>query len=128
MRTTSGSSIALELLAQLVDLGLDLVGLAELLLDRLELLAQEVLALALVELGLDLGLDLRADRHHLELAGEELRQAPQALAHVELLEQRLLLLGRDPQRPGDQVGEHAGVVDVGDHRPAAPRAGTGPAR
>ena len=93
-----------QLLAQLVDLGLDLVGLAELLLDRLELLAQEVLALALVELGLDLGLDLRAERHHLELAGQDLRQAPQPLGHVDLLEQLLLLLGREPQRAGDQVG------------------------
>ena len=41
-------------LAQLGDLRLLLVALAELLLDRLQLLAQEVLALALLELGLDL--------------------------------------------------------------------------
>ena len=87
-----------ELLAQLVDLGLHLVGLAELLLDRLELLAQEVLALALVELGLDLRLDLRAERDHLELAGEDLREPAQALADVDLLEQLLLLLGLEPQR------------------------------
>ena len=104
-----------QLLAQLVGLGLDLVGLAELLLDRLQLLAQEVLALALLELGLDLRLDLRADRHHLELAGEDLREAAQALGDVELLEQLLLLLGAEPQRAGDQVAERARVVDVGDH-------------
>ena len=69
----------LDPLAELVDLGLLLVALAELLLDRLELLAQEVLALALVDLGLDLGLDLRAELDHLELAGEDLREAPQPL-------------------------------------------------
>ena len=62
----------IQLPPQLAYLGLDLVGLAELLLDRLELLAQEVLTLSLVELGLDLGLDLRPDRHQLELAGEDL--------------------------------------------------------
>ena len=96
-----------ELLAQLGDLRLHLVGLAKLLLDGLELLAQEVLALALVELGLDLRLDLRADRHHLELARQDLRQPAQPLADVDLLEQRLLLLGLEPQRPRDQVREHA---------------------
>ncbi len=49
-----GQLEGVELLAQLVGLGLHLVLLAQLLLDRLELLAQEVLALGLVELGLDL--------------------------------------------------------------------------
>ena len=48
----------LQLFAKLVDLRLHLVGLAELVLDRLELLAQEVLPLRLVHLRLDLGLDL----------------------------------------------------------------------
>ena len=44
------------------------VALAELVLDRLELLAEEVLALPLVDLRGDLRLDLRAELHHLELA------------------------------------------------------------
>ena len=117
-----------ELLAQLLDLGLARVALAELLLDRLELLAQDVLALGLVELGLDLGLDLRPDRDHLELAGEDLRQAAQALGDVELLEQLLLLLRLDAQRAGDQVGERAGVVEVGDRELELLRAGRGPPR
>ena len=47
------------------------VALAELLLDRLQLLAQEVLALALLHLRLDLRLDLRAELEHLELAAED---------------------------------------------------------
>ena len=58
----------LEPLAQLVHLGLLGVALAELGLDRLQLLAQEVLALALLHLGLHLRLDLRAELEHLELA------------------------------------------------------------
>ncbi len=35
---------------------------------------------------------------------------------VELFEQLLLLLGRDPQRAGDQMGEGRRVVDVGDRQ------------
>ncbi len=77
--TSSGSSIAASCSRSSLDLGLHLVALAELLLDRLQLLAQEVLALALVQLGLDLRLDLGADRDHLELAREDLRQPPQPL-------------------------------------------------
>ena len=69
-----------ELLAQLLDLGLRRVALAELLLDRLELLAQHVLALGLVELGLHLGLDARAHGGDLELVREDLRQPPQPRA------------------------------------------------
>jgi hypothetical protein len=49
-----GQAGLLDPLAQLVDLGLLLVLLPELGLDRLQLLAQQVLALPLVELGLDL--------------------------------------------------------------------------
>ena len=69
----------LDPLAQLVDLGLLLVGLAQLLLDRLQLLAQVVLALALVDLRLDLRLDLGAELDHLQLAGEDLGEAAQPL-------------------------------------------------
>ena len=104
----------LDPLAELIDLGLLLVSLAELLLDRLELLAQVVLALSLLDPRLDLGLDLGAELDHLELAGEDLRQPSQALADIDLLEQLLLLGGRDPQCPGDQMGQRRGVVHVGD--------------
>jgi hypothetical protein len=56
-----GHADRLDLGAQLLDfLGL-LVPLAELLLNRLQLLAEEVLALVLADLGLDLRLDLRAE-------------------------------------------------------------------
>ena len=72
----------LQPLAQLVDLGLLRVALAELLLDRLQLLAQEVLALALLHLGLDLRLDLRAELDHLELAAEDPGDLAQPLLDV----------------------------------------------
>ena len=102
----------LDLLAQLGGLGLRLVDLAELVLDRLELLAQEELALALVDLGLDLRLDLRPDRDQLQLAREQLGQPAQALGHVALLEQLLALLGLDPQRAGDHVRQLRRVLEV----------------
>ena len=104
-----------ELLTQLIDLGLNLVGFTQLLLDRLQLLAKEVLALALLELGLHLGLDLRAELHDLELLREDLGKPAQTLAHVKLLEQLLLFLGLQPQRPRDQMREDDRIVDVGDH-------------
>jgi hypothetical protein len=90
------------------------VALAELLLDGAQLLAQDELALRAVDLALDLGLDPRADLDDLELAGEDLGDAPQPQRDVGLLEQRLLLLGLEPQRAGDEVRQRAGVVDVRD--------------
>ena len=99
--------------AQLLELGLLRVALAELVLDRLHLLAQEVLALRLLHLRLDLRLDLRAELEHLELAAQDRRRRAQPLLDVDQLEELLLLLGLEPQRRGDEVREHARVVDVG---------------
>src|SRR3972149_6472728 len=65
-----GHARRLDLLAERVDLLRALVRLAQLLLDRLELLAQEVLALRLRDLGLDLRLDLRAELEDLGLLAE----------------------------------------------------------
>ena len=103
-----------ELLAQLVDLRLGGILLAQLVLDRLHLLAQDPLALALLHLGVDLALDLRADGDDVELARQHLGQAAQAAGHVDLLEQPLALLAADPQRAGDQVAERGRVLEVGD--------------
>ena len=83
----------LDLLAQLVDLALLVVALAQLLLDRLHLLAQVVLALVLLQLALDLALDLAADLEHLEVLDQDLVDALEPRADVERLEQLLLLRG-----------------------------------
>ncbi len=107
-----GQVLALELLDQLVDLGLVVVGLAELFLDRLQLLSEEELALALVDLARDLRLDLRAELRHLELTPEDRGDAAQPLPDVGGLEQLLPLLGLQAQRRSDQVGERGRVVDV----------------
>jgi hypothetical protein len=63
-----------DLLAQLLDLALALVLLAQLLLDGLHLLAQIVVALRLLHLVLHLGLDLGAQLLHLDLLGQVLVQ------------------------------------------------------
>ena len=85
----------LDLLPQRLDLLRAIVAVAELLLDRLHLLAQVVLALRLRHLGLDLGLDLRAELEDLGLLGQRPRQLLQAVADVDRLQQLLLeLVGR----------------------------------
>ena len=114
LRACSGSPASSSCSRSSCGLGLRLVHLAELLLDRLELLAQPVLALPAVHLRLHLGLDAGADLHELELAGEHLREHPQPARHVALLEELLLLLGLDPQRARDHVRELRRVVEVRD--------------
>ena len=102
-----------ELLAQRVGV-VRLVALAELLLDRLELLAQVELPLPAAELLLDLRLDLLLGVDDGELALDEQQHAPQALLDRQRLEQRLPLGERHVQVGGDGVGELAGVVDLGE--------------
>ena len=114
LRASSGSSASSIRSRSLVGFGLLLVALPQLVLDRFHLLAQEELALAFVDLRLHLGLDLAAELDHLELAGEDLGEVAQAPHDLELLQQLLLLLGRDPQGAGDQVGQRRRVVEVGD--------------
>ena len=60
-----------DLLGELLDLLGLIVALAELLLDRLHLLAQEVLALVLADLGLHLRLNLRSELEHFELLDQD---------------------------------------------------------
>ena len=97
---------------QLLELRLLGVALAELRLDRLQLLAQEELSLALVELRLHLRLDLRPELEHLELPVEDHRHLAQALLDVDELEQLLLLLRLQPERRRDERCKRARVVDV----------------
>ena len=82
-------------------------------LDGLHLLAQEVLALGLVDLFAHVALDLGAQLEHLELLREDARELAQALLDVALLEQLLLVLGLDAHGAGDQERERAGIFDVG---------------
>ena len=103
----------LDLLPQLLDLLGLIVVLSELLPNRLELLAQQVLALALAHLRLHLGLDLRAELEHLELLDEDAVQLIHAGADIERIE-HLLPGGRRQrgQARRNEVGQLAGLGDV----------------
>jgi len=102
----------LDLLAKLVDLGLLRVLLTKLALDRLQLLTQDVLALGLVHLGLDLGLDLALQLEDLDLAREEVADQLQALDDVDRLEQLLALLRGHVRAVGDHVRQQPRLGDV----------------
>ena len=80
-----------DLLGELVEVAAAVVELAELFLDRLELLAQDVLALVAAHLLLHLRVDALADLEHLELARQELEHLARARLEVERLEDVLLL-------------------------------------
>ena len=86
-----------------------LVVLAQLLLDRLDLLAEEHLALPLAQLLLHLRLDLVLGRQHADLPLDVDQHAAQPLLDAQRLQQGLLLGDRQLDVAGDEVGEPAGV-------------------
>jgi len=107
-----GQFFRLDLLPQFLGLRGLRIGLAELFLDGLELLAQVVLALALVDLAAGLGLDALSDLHELLLPGQQPGDELEALLDVEGFERRLLVRGVQRQAEGDQVAERPGIVDI----------------
>ena len=112
-----GHARGLDLLPDLLDLLGVLVVLAQLLADGLHLLAKQVLALALADLGLHLGLDLRAQLEDLELLDEHAVQLLHPLADVEGAEHALADRGLDGgEARRDEVGQLAGVGDVAGQR------------
>ena len=122
---------ALELLARrLLDVGrhlgrLDLLvervevagvfAFAELVLDRLQLLAEHRLALVLRELLAHLQVDLLLDLDQLHLALQQHQQPPQPLRDVALDEQRGALVRRQVDGRGDDVAEPARVLVLVEH-------------
>ena len=103
-RASFGSSSLSSFSRSSVDL-LALVVVAELLLDRLHLLAQVHLALALAQLLLDLRLDLLLRLEHADLPLHVHEHAAQPLLDAQGLEQPLLLGHRQLDVAGDEVGE-----------------------
>ena len=122
---------ALELLARrLLDVGrhlgrLDLLvervevagvfAFAELVLDRLQLLAEDRLALVLRELLAHLQVDLLLDLDQLDLALQQHQQPPQPLRDVALHEQRGAFVRRQVDRRRDDVAEPARVLVLVEH-------------
>jgi hypothetical protein len=108
-----GHARGFDFLGELFNLLGLIVALAKLLLNRLHLLAEEVLALVLADLGLHLRLDLRSELEHLELLDQDPVQVVHAGADVEHLEDFLLDRRADGrQRRGDEVGQPARLGDV----------------
>ena len=88
------------------------VALAELGLDRAQLLAQVVLALTARHLVLRLGLDLGLDRGDVELAAQQRVHPAQPRERIRDLEHLLGLGEPQPQIGRDQVGEPPRLADV----------------
>ena len=100
---------------ELVELGpefLDLARLivvAKLLLNRLHLLAEVHLLLPFAQFRLDLRLDLVLRLEHADLALNQDQNAAEAVFDAERLKQVLLLLDRQLDITGDEVGESGGI-------------------
>jgi hypothetical protein len=108
-----GHAGRLDLVAQLVDLLGLVVVLAQLLLDRLHLLAQEVFALVLADFRLHLRLDLGSQLEDLELLDQDPVEQVHAGADVQRVEDLLLHLSRQRrQARDDEVRQLARLGDV----------------
>ena len=101
-----------DLLAQLVGFGLLRIDLAELFLNRAQLLTQVELALILLHLALDVALNLVPELDDFEFLGEQHRELAHALVRVALFEQRLTIGRVQAHRRRDEVREHGGIGDV----------------
>ncbi len=112
--TSSGMPASSILLAQLFDLALALVLLAELLLDGLHLLAKVVIALRLLNLVLDFVLDFGAELLDLNLLGQVGIDQFEPGGDAGGFQQKLLVIrSQERQRGGDKIDQAAGLLDVG---------------
>ena len=98
---------------QFLDVVRRVVQLAELLLDRLHLLVEVVLALALLHLRLDPAADALLHLLHVDLAFDQADQQFQPLADVGALQQALLVGQAHADVRGDGIGQARRVVDAG---------------
>ena len=103
-----------ELRAVLGDVGDDVVLVAELLADDLDLLAQVVVALRLVHLLADLAVDVPLHAQELDLVREVIREQLEAVPDVDALEQVLAHVDLEVQVARYEVGQAPGIVDDGD--------------
>ncbi len=108
-----GEDESVELLLKSLQLVVPILPLAELLLDRLQLLAEEHLPLAVAELLLDLRLDFLLRVEDVDLALDVNESPPHAVFDRERLEEELPVCRRDVDVARDEVGELPGVVRLG---------------
>ena len=108
-----GHACSFNFLPQLLDILLPLVQLADLLLDGFELFAQVVIALRLLHLVLDFGLDLVAQLLHLGFLGQVLVDALHAQQHIRGFQQFLLIgSGQERQRGSNEIDQAARIFDI----------------
>lgn len=98
----------------LYDVRHDVILVAELLADDLELLAQVVVTLGFVHLLADLDVDVLLHAQELNLMREVVREQLEAVPYVDAFEQVLARVDLEVQMARDEVGQPAGVVDDGD--------------
>ena len=96
--------------------GLAFLAFAELLLNRGHLLAQQHLALALVERGLGLLADLGGQPQHLDALRQQTRHLVHPRRDVDGLEDFLLFLRLDVHVRGGEIGQTAWRIDALDRR------------
>ena len=101
----------LDLLLELGELVLAVL-VAELLLDRLHLLVEVVLALRLLHLALDARADALLDLQDRDFALHQAEHLFQPLGDDRRLEHRLLVGNLDREMRGDRVGELGIVLDL----------------
>ena len=86
--------------------------IAELALDRLQLLVEIIFALRLLHLPLHAAADLLLDLQHAELALHEGEDHLEPARRIELAKQRLLVGNLDRQVRSDRVGERRRILDL----------------
>ena len=111
LRAASGSSRCVQPLAQLLDVAV-LVLLTQLLADRLHLLAQKHLPLALAQLLLDLGLDVLLGVEHADLPLHSHQHAAQPFLDSQSFEQRLALGRLELDMTRHEIRQPARIGDV----------------
>ncbi len=107
VRHASGGDGLLDLLA----VGSTAVLVAELLLDRPQLLAQQHLALPLLQRVLGLGADVARETQHAEAIAQQLQHEVEPRDEIDRLQHLLLLGSADVHRAGDEVGQMTGRGD-----------------
>ena len=103
-----------ELLLQPLQVVALVLTFAQLLLDRLHLLAEEHLPLPVAQLLLDLRLDVLLRVEDVDLPLDVNERPPDAVLDRERLEKELPLGRRNVDVAGDEVGEPARVVGLGE--------------
>jgi len=97
---------------ELGDLARRLVAVAELFLDRAHLLAQQVLAVPVVDRCLGALVDFARDFQNLDAVGKKIEQLVEPCLQVERFQQRLFLLDADVHQTGDEVGQTRRALDA----------------